>query len=303
MSAPLVSVIMAVFNGHDTLEEALQSICEQSVGDWETIIVDDGSSVATEVSALVHKFNDHRLKLIRLQKNTGLPNALNVAIENASGRFLARMDADDIMLPERLHSQIAKMQEREWSICGAAAHVFGVASGVIRNPCEGSDLVNTFLGGNPFLHPTVMFDRSRLPAVPYYDSTLACEEDYDLWARLITKTNCGNLAEPLLRYRVTSTGNANNTQKWRDNLTALRNFAERFGILQHCPIHDLNIFHISGFVDEPGYNRLREYAQRAEQHGWPKLAWLHGLVLGHKKYPEFFAALNDVRHFNRSIEE
>lgn len=290
MADPLVSIVLPAYEAHAVIGPALLSVVAQSFGDFELIVVDDGSRDAEATEREISAFRDARMRMLRLPRNVGVAAALNAGIAQARGRFLARMDADDEMLPTRLAEQMRHLLAERLAFGGAGASKFGAETGSIMNPLRQADIRDTFLCGNPFLHPTVMFDRARLSAFPRYDEAFACEEDYELWSRLILHEPCGNLDVALLRYRV-GAGNADHPAKPVLNRAALTRFATAAGIEAQCPIDALSEFQMTGFVDAPNFQALREYARRADDTGAPKLGWLHGL-LDAPDYAAFFDRLD-----------
>ena len=108
---------MPIFNAQQDLREAIESVLRQSCIDFELIIIDDGS---TDQSAqIVHSFEDLRIRLISQSQNQGLVIALNTGMSEARGQFIARMDGDDVCLPERFALQLSAMQNLNLDICGS----------------------------------------------------------------------------------------------------------------------------------------------------------------------------------------
>ena len=201
---PEVSVIMAVRDGGAFLAEAIASIRAQSFPDWELIVVDDGSTDGSDGVLQAAARSESRLRVIR-QERLGLVAALNRAVAEARGEYLARMDADDRAHPERLGRQRAFMAaHREVGVLGSAMRRFGAARGVWRRPVQDADLRAALLFEAPFAHPTVMLRRSVWDAAAGegYREDYRAAEDIDLWARLAPYTKFANLREPLLDYRV-----------------------------------------------------------------------------------------------------
>jgi glycosyltransferase involved in cell wall biosynthesis len=108
-SAPLVSVVMSVFNGQAFLSEAVESILQQTLRDFEFVVIDDGSTDGTGDILSTFVERDKRMRVFR-QENQGRPKSLNDGIALASGKYIARMDADDIALPDRLGKQVDFME-------------------------------------------------------------------------------------------------------------------------------------------------------------------------------------------------
>lgn len=220
MKKPLISVIMGSYNpvSRQVLESAVNSIIEQSCQDWEFIICDDGSDIpyAEYLSKLSRM--DSRIILIRNEKNMGLGYSLNRCLDMASGDFIARMDDDDISLPNRFSKEIEFLKanpEYAWVASNAALFdekgVWGEGSRV-EIPEE-----NDYLKYSPFIHPSVMFRKNALTAVGGYSEekrTLRCE-DYELFMRMHAKSLRGyNLQEILLEYREASESYAKKAFKY-----------------------------------------------------------------------------------------
>ncbi|MFM8751431.1 glycosyltransferase family 2 protein [Rhabdaerophilum sp.] len=291
----LISIIMPAYRASETIDAAILSVILQTYPHWELLVIDDGSpdSLAPKVDA----FKDPRIRFIRLEKNQGLPNALNVGLREARAQYVARMDCDDVMEDHRLKEQLLFMMREGLAICGTGAEKFGVEEGRIVSPGKGREIINAFLGSNPFVHPTVMFDRQRLPAKLAYDATFRCEEDYELWSRILTEFNCGNLPGSGLFYRTASGSNANHPYKKRFKQKALEQFARRMGIIEFTPIDIISEFQVSGFVDEPGFHAMRQYALYSHRSNLPTLGWLQEPLLDCRNFRTFFSWLNSVRQF------
>ena len=282
---PLLSVIMASDRGGGALDAAITSLVGQEYGNWELILVDDGSPAGFE--AQVSAFRDERIRLIRIDQNSGLACALNLALEKASGRFVARMDADDVMEPSRLGQQLLFMLTEGLALCGTAATKFGSEHGTIYGPVGGQNIVDSLLVGNPFVHPSMMFDREKCGEELRYRPDFRCEEDYELWSRLVTAKNCGNLGQSLLRYRVGAFGNANHPAKFQFNRIALEQFAQRFGVADVAPTDVLSEFQMTGFADAGGWQTLVAYAKTAEREGFPRLGYLQAPLVEIDRYDRF----------------
>ena len=198
---PLVSILLSVHDGADTVGTAIESILEQTFEDWELIAVDDGSTDSTK-EVLARYADDHRVVPISIPHG-GLAHALNVGRSRASGPLLARMDADDRCLPLRLEKQVDFLRAHpRVGVLGAAAiakRADGSSFTMIR-PADHEDLVARIRYENPFIHPTVVIRRDLLESVGGYDETLRRSQDRDLWLRLHRVTQFANLESPLLHY-------------------------------------------------------------------------------------------------------
>ncbi|HEY3101027.1 MAG TPA: glycosyltransferase [Methylomirabilota bacterium] len=203
MSPPAVSVLMAVYNGAPWVADAARSVLAQTLGDLELLVVDDGSSDATrDVLAGVR---DPRLRL-ECRPHEGLTPALNHGLRLARAPLVARLDADDIALPERLARQAAFLEAHpEIGVVGSAAREIngdGREVRVVRPPEEDGALRRALIRRNPMLHSTVMMRRRVVEAVGGYDPRFAVAQDYDLWIRLAAVTRLANLPEALVVRRL-----------------------------------------------------------------------------------------------------
>lgn len=204
MPLPRVSVVLPVRNEERYVEEAVRSILRQTFGDFELVVVDDGSTDRSSEILAGLAAADARVKIVRGQ-GRGLVDALNAGISVARGTYIARMDADDISLSERLALQVRELDRRPTlGVLGTRVRYIdaaGRAVGVWDVPV-GTALVHWALAfGTPIAHPTVMLRRTVLPDAPYRTAAPHAE-DFDLWVRLSEETALDNLGERLLERRV-----------------------------------------------------------------------------------------------------
>jgi glycosyltransferase involved in cell wall biosynthesis len=203
-TAPLVSVLLAAHDAERFLAHAVASILGQTFAELELIVVDDGSTDATP--EILAAFDDPRLRRIRNEERLGLAASLNRALDEARGRHVARLDADDVALPRRLERQLARIgaTPRVAVLGSAALEVDGHGRlGALHRMPSGATVVRwAALFSSPFLHPTVLVDRAALERHELrYDPEFLESEDYDLWSRLLAVEDGDNLAEPLVLYR------------------------------------------------------------------------------------------------------
>ena len=199
-----ISVLMSVYNNEATAGDSIASIVAQTYADWELLLVDDKSTDGSFRVLSDWARRDSRIRLIRNERNLGLAASLNRALAEARGEYVARMDGDDISLPQRFEKQVAFLiAHPEHAVVGSSAILFdregewGIRAGA-QQPTK-----KDFLWGTQFIHPSVMMRRGALKAVGGYRvcrDTLRTE-DYDLFMRLYAHGFTGyNLGEPLLRY-------------------------------------------------------------------------------------------------------
>ena len=200
LNFPLISVILPVYNVSPYIKEAIDSILNQTFSDFELIIIDDCSTDAT--LDIVHQYNDDRIKIITKEKNKGLIDSLNFGISIAKGKYLARMDGDDISLPERFAKQVDFLEKNSNIImCGTAYKTFGAIEKEIRHPSNHEKISVGLCISSTFGHPTIM-GRKQIFEKLKYNKKFEKVEDYELWSRLIFEGQVANLDEVLLFYRV-----------------------------------------------------------------------------------------------------
>jgi hypothetical protein len=205
MRAPEVSVVMSVYNGEEYLREAVESVLGQTFGDFEFLIIDDGSKDKTGEMLAEYARRDARVRVVT-QENRGLIASLNRGMEMARGELIARMDADDVALAERLERQVSFLREHpEVGLLGTFVENIGPrgeALGVFGPATGDRELREVMLRWNPFRHPTILMRKEIAVGVGGYRKGLRHAEEYDLWFRMAERTKIANLAEVLVRYRM-----------------------------------------------------------------------------------------------------
>ncbi len=204
-SIPLISVLVPVYNGMPYLPETIESIRAQTFVDFELIALDDGSTDAS--AQYLSSVADKRLRVERLQRG-GLSAALNHGLRIARAPIVARIDADDVALPDRLRLQFEFLsQHPECVALGCQSqHINerGEAVGEGRYPTSPAAIRWEALFRSPVLHPGSMYRRDHVLALGGYRKEFDVAEDYDLWTRLLTRGTLANLPQQLLRYRIHS---------------------------------------------------------------------------------------------------
>ena len=203
MVGPRVTVLMPVYNAAPFIREAIDSILNQSFRPFEFLIIDDGST--DESPAIVSSYADPRIRFIRNEKNLGITPTLNKGIALASCELIARMDADDISHPQRLQKQFGYMKRNpECALLSTWARVISGDKRFIRMERYRSNFYYYNLTFECWMyHPTIMFRKSAAQEVGMYSMPYA--EDYDLFWKMSTRFQIGNLAEALLDYRISTT--------------------------------------------------------------------------------------------------
>lgn len=200
-----ISVVMPVYNTPISfLKEAVDSILNQTVQDFEFIIVDDGS--ANEIKEYLEGLTDPRIRIIRNETNIGITKSLNIGFKTAHGQYIARMDADDISFPKRFEKQLAFMESNpDVIVCGAKAANLGTGSSLTNVKMESMDSYRVrMLFANPGpTHSTAFFRRQKLNQYRIeYDESLVYAQDYSLWMTISKRGRICILPEVLLYYRV-----------------------------------------------------------------------------------------------------
>jgi glycosyltransferase involved in cell wall biosynthesis len=194
---------MAVRDGERWLSEAVESVLAQTCSDLELIIIDDGS-VDTTAKQLA-KISDPRVRTVG-QRPAGLTRSLNRALGLARAPLVARLDADDRALPERLELQVRFLAAHpEVGLVGCATREIdpeGRPLGVVRPPTDDLELRRALIRANPFTHSAITARRDALLAVGGYDERIGVAQDYDLWLRLSQRTRLANLPEVLAERRL-----------------------------------------------------------------------------------------------------
>ena len=210
MNTPAVSVLMCVYNERESfLRRALDSILEQTFGDFELVLVDDGSSRPETIRTLdEYAARDGRVRLLR-KANEGLTRSLNFGLRHCTAPIVARHDSDDWSDPWRLGAQVYMLQRNpDLALVGTGFHYCfedGSVYATVQPPVWTGQILEALPTGNPFCHGSVAFRRSVVMARGGYRETLACAQDYDLFWRIAEALPVTNLPEPLYFHRRTST--------------------------------------------------------------------------------------------------
>ena len=201
---PRVSVVMPVYNGGAYVEEAVRSVLGQGFGDFELIAIDDGSTDGSGGILTGLGEEDGRMRVVR-RENRGLVASLNEGIGMATGEFVARMDADDVCLPERLGRQVDFLDgEKEVAVVGSWMEGIGAEFGRRwEHPADAAVVESALVFRSALAHPTVMMRRSLFSEEGFrYDPTARHVEDLALWMSVAGRHRLANVPEVLLKYRV-----------------------------------------------------------------------------------------------------
>lgn len=203
---PTVSVILPSFNGARYLREAVDSIVRQTFQDWELVVVDDGSS--DDTAAIMTGYPDGRIRYLKNEGNKGLVYSLNRAIGASTGRYIARMDADDFSQPERLEKQVIFLERHPeiavYDVRQQFINDAGNPTGYFNSDITGTENIRRKMPWfNCMGHPSVMM---RAEVARKFGYRKVVYEDYDLWLRMLNDgLKLQRSLEPLLLYRVHAT--------------------------------------------------------------------------------------------------
>ena len=201
---PLISVLMPVYNGMPYLPLAVQSILKQTFTDFEFIIVNDCSTDNSLQYLEVIKNTDNRIRIVKNEKNIGLTQSLNKGLEIASGKYIARLDQDDIAYPDRFEIQVAHLEKNlDIGLLGSCCDIID-ENGIVKNSKmkELNDLRIRWkmLSKNPFVHSTIMFRKQIIREYALkYESKFG--EDYNLWGKMVNCSKARIIPEKLIAYR------------------------------------------------------------------------------------------------------
>jgi glycosyltransferase involved in cell wall biosynthesis len=201
-----VSVIMGVYNGEATVVRAVRSIQDQTYPDWDLVIVDDGSTDHTGAVLQELARHDERLTILTYRSNHGLASSLNLALTYARGPWIARMDADDVSMPQRLEQQVNFMKSHpEVDVLGSNALVLEGSSSqegkLFRTLQEThAGIMSEIHAQSPFIHPTIIARQRFFSTLGGYNEKLLRSQDYDLFLRGCKEFTYHNLGVPLLYY-------------------------------------------------------------------------------------------------------
>ncbi|OIN60279.1 glycosyltransferase family 2 protein [Arsenicibacter rosenii] len=199
---PTITIGLPFYNQAAFLSAAIRSVVNQSFRDWELLLIDDGST-DDSVAVACHWLTDPRIRLLCDKKRLGLSSRLNQIARLAKGRFLARMDADDLMAPNRLQSQLNYLLKNpETDLTASFAYIIDRQTRIrgLRGLPVPPPRYDKLLAHCPIIHPTVMGKTDWFRLHPY-NPVLQRTEDLELWLRTLPETTIGILDEPLLFYR------------------------------------------------------------------------------------------------------
>lgn len=201
--SPKVSVLMSAYNAATHIQSAINSVLNQTFTDWELLVIDDGSTDQT--STILQTFHDPRLRLLKNNLNIGLTKSLNLALRQARGEYVARLDADDLSLPERFSQQVHFLDRHpEIVLVGTLAKLIDSEGSLFdyqKTPTDPDIIKFSLLFGNPITHSSIMFSRKIVLDLGGYNEQFRYAQDFDLYSRLVQKHRIAILPELLVKYR------------------------------------------------------------------------------------------------------
>ena len=201
---PKVSVVMSVFNNEADVAQAIESILMQSMSDFEFVIIDDASTDSSPSIIQGYAQKDQRIRVISNSRNAKLATSLNKGIAIAQSQYIARMDADDVAMPNRLFVQYQYMQTHpNIAVCGAWVELYENAKIIWKTSTSRQGANCSAFFESCFHHPTVMIRKSVLDQFGTYDEEISTAQDCHLWSQLAFDHQQAliNLPQVLLRYR------------------------------------------------------------------------------------------------------
>lgn len=221
IKSPTVTVLMSVYNGEKYLRQAIDSILNQTFKDFEFLIINDGSTDKT--LEILQSYNDSRIKIINNEKNIGLTKSLNKGLRIASGKYIARQDADDVSLPERLKKQVKFLEKNKTvGLLGSSYYIIDandkrIAIDKISTEKNASSKQTAHF----ICHGSVLIRKKCLEKVGTYREIFKYAQDYDLWLRVANKFEIRNIREPLYNLRITDNSISSKKKSQQDLYASL----------------------------------------------------------------------------------
>ena len=213
---PLVSILMPVYNTAPYLKEAMDSILSQTFKDFELIVLNDCSP--DNADEILDTYNDSRIVRYKGERNMGLSNVLNAGMDMARGKYIARMDSDDISLTKRLEVQVKFMEEHpDIDLCSCGMKMFGAKDDVWIRDSDPEKVKVTALFFSPILHASSIWKKESFDKYGLrFRQEMVPAEDYDMWCRALSKgLKLVNLPKVLYRYRIHPSQATTQTEKSR----------------------------------------------------------------------------------------
>jgi glycosyltransferase involved in cell wall biosynthesis len=225
---PIISVVMPVYNGERFLNEAIDSILNQSYKNFEFLIIDDCST--DKSSDIINSYLDERITFVKNKNNIGQSATMNKGIQFSRGKYIARLDQDDIAYENRLKIQIEFIEKTNCSIVGSWSQTIdesGQVNGYFQHPIEFNIILNATCISVPFLHSSVLMKKKDILLVGGYSENFIIAMDWDLWIKILKKgLIIKNIPKVLISFRNHSNQTSINKKMllitYKENLRLIR---------------------------------------------------------------------------------
>jgi glycosyltransferase involved in cell wall biosynthesis len=250
----LVSIIMPCYNCEKYVETAIRSILNQTYNNMEIIITDDCSIDNTSSIIESLAINDKRITFVKNKSNLELITSLNNSLDIAHGKYIARMDADDISLPDRIEKQVYFLETHpEYVICGTGAWHINSSDKIVDMsiiPLTSEEIENSKFFGSPFYHPSIMI-KKEIKELLKYDLNYIYAEDYALWLSILKNHRGMNLKERLIKYRIHE-DSVSNKNKNKQSETLVNIFSKHLtgGDFSLARLYVYNFYAFSGKTND-----------------------------------------------------
>ena len=198
-----LSILLPVYNGENFLNQCIESMLNQTYDNFELLIIDDGS--IDNSKNIINNYNDSRITFIENKKNIGLTDTLNKGLRQAKGDYIARIDQDDIALENRLLEQMDYLSKHpDIKLIGTWCEIIDENNNKIksiRRPINRKKILEAFVSYNPFLHSSVIFEKSTALNLGGYSTSFVHAQDFDLWYKIASKNNVYNVPHELVKIR------------------------------------------------------------------------------------------------------
>ncbi|WP_163322473.1 glycosyltransferase [Draconibacterium mangrovi] len=300
MSQPLVSVLMCVYSEPlEWIHQSVSSILNQSYSKFEFILVNDAPK-RTDLKKTLDNYStcDDRICLIENSKNFGLTRSLNTGLEKCRGKYIVRMDADDISGLTRVEEQVKFMEQNsEIGVCGTWAKLFGARNGIEKRALKDESLKFSMVLQSPFIHPSVIIRKAVLDTNRIrYNENYRFAQDYGLWSDLMKVTIFANLPLILLNYRLSNQQISNRNQEQKKIAYQIRQDVIR-------TLYGENIEKIIYGGEKINLNTIKmvkESLMRYDKRDAPLMNALY-LSLQHYSFTVFLVYLRNLKYFNLEV--
>ena len=300
MSQPLVSVLMCVYSEPlEWIHQSVSSILNQSYSKFEFILVNDAPK-RTDLKKILDNYSscDDRIYLIENSKNLGLTKSLNAGLEKCKGKYVVRMDADDISELTRVEEQVNFMEQNpEVGVCGTWARLFGSRSGTEKRGLKDEPLKFNMILQSPFIHPSVIIRKVVLEINKIrFNENYRFAQDYGLWSDLMKVTIFANLPLKLLNYRLSNQQISNRNQKQKNIAYQIRQDVIRTLYGENIE----KIIYCGEKINLKTIKMVKESLMRYDKRDAPLMNALY-LSLQHYSFTVFLVYLRNLKYFNLEV--